>query len=105
LRKPYVAPELPKAKGPGRPKKKHGPGRPPKKRGPGRPPKAESIRQSKVSPNDLGKFIDLQSKILDVQRDVFKRTGKFDTGMHKQFSHNFTSIDKLIANVAKLFES
>ena len=100
-----------KAKGPGRPPKKRGPGRSPlsrgpgrpgKIRGPGRPPKAESIKRSKISANDLGKFIDLQSKILDVQRDVYKRTGKFDLGMHKQFSDNFSSIDKLIENVAKI---
>lgn len=92
----------PKSKGPGRPPKKRGPGRPPLKRGPGRPPKAESLRKSKVSGSDLGRLIDLQTKILDVQRDVFKRSGKFDVSLHKQFTDNFKSIDSLIENVAKL---
>ena len=92
-----------KQAGPGRPPKKRGPGRPAKKRGPGRPPKEESVRRAKISHTDLGKLIDLQTKILDVQREVYKRSGKFDVDLHKQFTDNFKSIDSLIDNVAKLF--
>ncbi|TAH42853.1 MAG: hypothetical protein EYC69_04585 [Bacteroidetes bacterium] len=106
-------------RGPGRPpgtgtgtykKAKRGPGRPPgtgtgtynkSKRGPGRPPKAQSLEGVRITDRDLGKLLDLQSMILDVQRAHFKRSGKFDLSLTKQFSENFKTVDRIVEILSK----
>ena len=99
-------------KGPGRPKATRGPGRPPKStrgpgrppkstRGPGRPPKAQSLEGVRITDRDLGKLLDLQSMILDIQRTHFKKSGKFDLSLTKQFSENFKTVDRIVDILSK----
>ncbi len=101
-------------RGPGRPPKsfqlKRGPGRPRKvpaaqgsliKRGPGRPPKLHSLQGVRLTDRDLGKLLDLQTLILDVQRTHYKKSGKFDLSLSKQFSQNFKTVDKIVELLSK----
>ncbi|REJ85271.1 MAG: hypothetical protein DWQ44_01040 [Bacteroidetes bacterium] len=71
------------------------------KRGRGRPPKADSLKGVRLTDRDLGKLLDLQSKILDVQRIYFKKSGKFDLGLSKQFTDNAKTVDKLVEILSK----
>lgn len=108
--------ESAKAKrGPGRPPGstnkagvKRGPGRPPGsigrpafRRGPGRPPASARSAGVNLTDRDLGKLLDLQSMILDVQRSHFKKNGKFDPVLTKQFSDNFRMVDKIVDIISK----
>jgi len=102
-------------RGPGRPAGstnksafKRGPGRPPGttrssfiKRGPGRPPLSAKTGGVNLTDRDLGKLLDLQSMILDVQRSHFKKSGKFDPALSKQFSENFRMVDKIVDIISK----
>ena len=90
-------------RGPGRPpKSKRGPGRPPKStRGPGRPPKTQTMEGVRLTDKDLGKLLDLQTMILDVQRTHYKKSGKFDLSLTKQFSDNFKTVDKIVDIISR----
>ena len=90
-------------RGPGRPPKStRGPGRPPKStRGPGRPPKAHSLEGVRITDRDLGKLLDIQSMILDVQRTHYKKSGRFDLSLTKQFSDNFKTVDRIVDILSK----
>ena len=89
-------------RGPGRPKATRGPGRPPKSdRGPGRPLKTHSLEGVRITDRDLGKLLDLQSMILDIQRTHFKKSGKFDLSLTKQFSENFKTVDRIVDILSK----
>jgi len=90
-------------RGPGRPPKStRGPGRPPKStRGPGRPPKTQTMEGVRLTDKDLGKLLDLQTMILDVQRTHYKKSGKFDLSLTKQFSDNFKTVDKIVDIISR----
>jgi hypothetical protein len=113
--RPAIAENAKAKRGPGRPPGsknrtagKRGPGRPAGstnksafKRGPGRPPLSAKKGGVNLTDRDLGKLLDLQSMILDVQRSHFKKSGKFDPALTKQFSENFRMVDKIVDIISK----